>query len=369
VSSCGRRPPQSRRLSSAGSRKRSTRRVRSSPLHAKPMARLPRLHPRTARTGGLRPRPASQQARPGRRHLCRSRRNQWPLGPRAMARHRGALPPRSPLRQRPHRTLRRSPRQRHRHRHLRFRSRRPRSGRGRPHRSGAPPSPARGRDRAPRARGRDRALPAPGRDRAPPAPGPARVARPGQARVLATTPTARPRPGWAWRPARPRPGPVSPARLPGAPAARPVLVARGQVPAVPGRRLRMSRGQAARVPAVPGPAQATCRRARRAVAAVPVARGVAVPVARVAAHVPVAGAALVGAAPVPVARRGPVVSAVAGVPAVPAAVAAVARRARSGAPAGGRRAAASRVSSGARSSTTCRPRRSAACRSRAATGR
>ena len=93
-------------------------------------------------------------------------------------------------------------------------------------------------------------------------------------------------------------------------------------------------------------------------------------VARVPAPVPVAGVAPVRAALAPAARRGPVVSAaVAGGPAVAADVAAVARRARSGAPAGGRRAAASRVSSGARSSTTCRPRQSAACRSRAATAR
>src|SRR6516164_839640 len=120
--------------------------------------------------------------------------------------------------------------------------------------------------------------PAHGRDRALPAPGQARVARPGQGRVPVTTPTARPRPGWAWRPARPRPGnPASPAWPLGGPAAPPPLGARGPAPAVPAPHPRMRRGPAVPGPAVPGLVPATCRRARRVAAAVPVVPAAAVP--------------------------------------------------------------------------------------------
>ena len=327
------------------------------------MARLPRLHPRLLRTGAASPPLAGRQASPGPRHPGRSRRNQWPLWQRAMVLHQAALP-RSPLPRPPHRPLPRPPGRRRPLRHLRpprprFRSRRPRHGQGRPRPSGARLSPARGK----------------GKDRAPLlVPGRAPVVRRARARGPVTTPTARPRPGWGWRPVpQHRRVPASRARPPGARLARVGQAARGPAVAPGGRPPRMWPAPAARGPAGHGPARATCRRARQPAAvgqaaARAAAAPVPVPVPAVAVAVPARARVQAAVAAV---HPGRAVSAAvaAGAPVVRAAVAAAAPRARSAVPAGGRRAAASRVSSGARSSTTCRPRRSAACRSRAATGR
>ena len=221
-------------------------------------------------------------------------------------------------------------------------------------------------------------------------------ARPGQVRGRAITRSARRRPAWGRRrevpgrarpvrrPAgvrRPSPASQAPAKAPGR-VARPVRAHR----ACPDARVRL-RGRAGRGLAGLVPAPAACRPGRSAAADPAASLGRVVPAvqeerAAVAALAPAPGLA---AAAVAVPARAPVAAPVA-VPAraaasgleaegsglrVPAAVAAAgaAPRVLSGAPADARSAAGSRSVSVVRSSTTCRRRRSAACRSRAGTAR
>jgi hypothetical protein len=186
----------------------------------------------------------------------------------------------------------------------------------------------------------------------------------GQAHGRVTTRSAPRRPAWARRHGRRlvrprRPGPARRTR-PG-PAVRD-QPARGLAPAAcrPGQsaavRLRadpVARAAAATEDQAPEPARAPVAGAG-ALAAVPVA------VAVVPAAVPAGPVAVPAAAP---GRGWP--------QRVPAAAggAELARLARLAGPAAGPRVAGSRGSSAARNSTTCKRRRSAVCRSRAATGR
>jgi hypothetical protein len=209
----------------------------------------------------------------------------------------------------------------------------------------------------------------------------------GRGRVI--TRSARPRPGWV-QPAEARvqaslvrpdrahllvPVPVRPVSRPAALAVPAVLAA----PAVRDRKVSVRRvagqpavpvtraGRAVRAPVVRVRARAACRHGPSPGAAVPAA----VPADLVVAVASAPGraavvAVLVVAAAVAQARRvpGPVQPGQ-----VPAAVAVAAPRAPSAVQAGAHRAAGSRRSSVVKSSTTCRRRQSAACRSRAATGR
>ena len=231
-----------------------------------------------------------------------------------------------------------------------------------------------------------------------PAPDPRRLAvrhpglgpvRRAQARAQATTHSARRRPAWA-RLAAAR-GPASQAR-PARAAAQATLVlrleARPEVaqalrvrPAAPGHpdRARWAAGQGREAPVTPVVqvarvlvvrvrAQAACRRGPSPLVAVLAAgqAGRESAPGRAAAAARVLVAAAVQAVAAARARRALARARLARALAV---AAGAARRARSGVPAAGPHAGGSRRSSGVKSSTTCRRRRSAACRYRVAMAR